>query len=66
VVEGDFGVRTSTFHESDSFEIVENEASRKGNMAEIWADLSENKTYHVLLTAYKNQNRFDLARIYMD
>lgn len=66
VVEGDFGVKKSKFNESDTFNIVENEESRVGNIIEVWNYLSENKSFHVLLKAYDIRNKFELERIYID
>lgn len=65
-VEGDFGVKESNFNEKDTFNIVENEEYREGNIIEIWNDLSEDKSFHVLLKAYENRNDFTLERIYLD
>lgn len=68
VVEGDFGVKKSVFNEKDTFKIIENnnEDIREGNITQIWNDLSEDKTFHVLLEAYENRNDFVLASIYLD
>lgn len=66
VVEGDFGVKKTEFNEKDTFNIVENEVSIEGNMADIWSDLSEDKSFHVLLTTYENREVFTLERIYLD
>lgn len=65
-VEGDFGVKSSNFKEKDTFNIVENEKSKEGNINDIWEDLSEDESFHVLLKAYENRNDFTLKRIYLD
>lgn len=65
-VEGDFGVKKANFNEKETFNIVENEEFRVGNITEIWNDLSEGKSFHVLLKAYDNRNEFTLERIYLD
>lgn len=66
VVEGDFGVKESSFKERDSFTIRENEESREGNITDIWDYLLEGKSFHVLLEAYENRDEFSLERIYLD
>ena len=68
VIEGDFGVEKSIFNEKDTFKIIENdnEDIRVGNITEIWNDLSENKSFHVLIEAYENRNDFVLVSIYLD
>ncbi|MFS0674914.1 hypothetical protein [Ornithinibacillus sp. 179-J 7C1 HS] len=65
-VEGDFGVKKANFNEKETFNIVENEEFRVGNITEIWNDLSEGKLFQVLLKAYDNRNEFTLERIYLD
>lgn len=65
-VEGDFGVKRSNFNDKDTFNIVEDEKSKEGNIDEIWEDLSEGESFHVLLKAYENRNDFTLIRIYLD
>ena len=65
VVEGDFGVKKSSFNERDTFNIVENKESRVGNITDIWNKLSESESFHVRLKAYDNRNKFVLERIYI-
>ncbi|WP_117161138.1 hypothetical protein [Paraliobacillus sp. X-1268] len=66
VLEGGFGVKKSNFTEYNTFNIIENEESRVGNINEIWNELSENESYFVLLKAYNNRNKFELESIYID
>jgi len=66
VVEGDFGLKISTFNEEDTFDIRENEERREGNMTDIWSDLSEDESFHVLLEADENRHTFHLETIYLD
>ncbi|MEK4129665.1 hypothetical protein NYE67_08270 [Solibacillus sp. FSL W8-0474] len=65
VVEGDFGVKEAILNEKDSFNIIENEQRREGNIAEIWNDLSE-EDYFMRIKVYKNRNGFTLEEIYLD
>ncbi|WP_117170258.1 hypothetical protein [Paraliobacillus sediminis] len=66
VLEGGFGVKKSNFTKYNTFNIIENEESRVGNINEIWNELSENESYFVLLKAYNNRNIFELESIYID